>query len=435
MINRRRNGERPIRSWEEVKMVLSKRFIPSHYYRELCRKLQGLTQGSMSVEDYYKEMEIAMIRADVEEDREATMARFIGGLNKEIADVVELQHYVEMEELLYKAIKVERQLKFKGTSRSGSASKSSWKLDWKYNKGASKPKEDLKAKDSVVALKGKTEIKPSSKSRDVKCFRCQGFGHIASQCPNKRVMVVLDNGDIESVSSSDDEMPPLEDCSDVDITNPGRGEMLVTRRALNIQPKEDGDEVQREHIFHTRCHVNNKVCSMIIDSGSCTNVASTLLVEKLNLPLIKHPKPYKLQWLNERGEIKVTKQVLIALSIGNYKDEILCDVVSMHADHIILGRPWQFDRKVNHDGYKNSYSFVMNNRTIVLTPLKPMEAYEDQIRIAKECKWREKQVSAQERKKSECVPKSEKNPECIAQNREKNKKLVLLLKIVRSRVL
>ena len=104
VISRRRNGERPIQTWEEMKAVMRKRFIPSHYYRDLHRKLQSLTQGSMSVEDYYKEMEIAMIRANVEEDREATMARFIGGLKKEIADVVELQHYVEMEDLLHKAI-------------------------------------------------------------------------------------------------------------------------------------------------------------------------------------------------------------------------------------------------------------------------------------------------------------------------------------------
>ena len=39
-------------------------------------------------------MEIAMIRADVVEDREATMARFLNGLNRDIANVVELQHYV-----------------------------------------------------------------------------------------------------------------------------------------------------------------------------------------------------------------------------------------------------------------------------------------------------------------------------------------------------
>ena len=58
---------------------------------ETCiKKLQCLTQGSQSVEDYYKKMEIAMIRANVEKDREATMARFLNGLNQEIANKVEL---------------------------------------------------------------------------------------------------------------------------------------------------------------------------------------------------------------------------------------------------------------------------------------------------------------------------------------------------------
>ena len=40
--------------------------------------------------------------------------------------------------------------------------------------------------------------------------------------------------------------------------------------------KEDDIEQQHENIFHTRCHVNNKICSLIIDGGSCTNVASSL---------------------------------------------------------------------------------------------------------------------------------------------------------------
>ena len=41
------------------------------------------------------------------------------------------------------------------------------------------------------------------------------------------------------------------------------------------------NEQQREDIFYTRCFINNKVCSMIIDSEGCTNVVSTTLVEKL----------------------------------------------------------------------------------------------------------------------------------------------------------
>ena len=53
--------------------------------------------------------------------------------------------------------------------------------------------------------------------------------------------------------------------------------------------------------------VNNKVCSLIIDGGSCTNVASALLVEKLQLQTLKHPRPYKLQWLNDSGEVRVQK--------------------------------------------------------------------------------------------------------------------------------
>jgi hypothetical protein len=57
--------------------------------------------------------------------------------------------------------------------------------------------------------------------------------------------------------------------------------------------------------------------------------------------------------LNECGEVMVTKEVLISFSIEKYKDKVLCDVVPMHASHLLLGRPWQFDMKVKHDGFKN----------------------------------------------------------------------------------
>jgi hypothetical protein len=50
---------------------------------------------------------------------------------------------------------------------------------------------------------------------------------------------------------------------------------------------------QKENIFHTRCHINNKMCNKIINSESYANVASTILVKKLNLNIIKHDGPYK----------------------------------------------------------------------------------------------------------------------------------------------
>ena len=78
---------------------------------------------------------------------------------------------------------------------------------------------------------------------------------------------------------------------------------------------------------------------MIIDGGSCTNVASTILVEKLNLLTLKHSRPYNLQWLNDCGKVRVDKQVLVTFSIGKYLNEVLCNVVPMHAGNILLGRP------------------------------------------------------------------------------------------------
>jgi hypothetical protein len=85
--------------------------VPNHYYRDLYLKLQGLNQGYKTVDEYHKEMELAIIWANVVEDREAIMARFLNGLNRDIANVVELQHYMELEDMVHMATKVERQLR------------------------------------------------------------------------------------------------------------------------------------------------------------------------------------------------------------------------------------------------------------------------------------------------------------------------------------
>jgi hypothetical protein len=121
---------------------------------------------------------------------------------------------------------------------------------------------------------------------------------------------------------------------------------------------------------------------MIIDSGCCTNIASVTLVKKLRLNTIKHERPYQLQWLNECGVVRVSRQMMISFSVGKHKDEVLCDVVHMHATHLLLGRPWQFDKKAKHDRFKNRYS-LEKDRIYTLAPLTPKQVYEDQIQLKK----------------------------------------------------
>jgi hypothetical protein len=95
VISKRRCAMRLVVSWEEMKMLMRRRFVPNHNYRDLYLKLQSLNQGSSSVNKYFKEMEIKMIRANVIDDREATITRFLNGLNRDIANVVELQHCMD----------------------------------------------------------------------------------------------------------------------------------------------------------------------------------------------------------------------------------------------------------------------------------------------------------------------------------------------------
>jgi len=110
VIGRRRNGERPIVSWEEMKVLMRSRFVPNHYYRDLYMKLQSLNHDSKSVNEYYKEMEITMIRTNIIKDREATMTSFLNGPDMEIASVVELQHYMELEDMVHMTTNRERKI-------------------------------------------------------------------------------------------------------------------------------------------------------------------------------------------------------------------------------------------------------------------------------------------------------------------------------------
>ena len=177
-------------------------------------------------------------------------------------------------------------------------------------------------------------LTPPIRTRDVKCFKCYGRGHVQSQCPNKKTLFLKG---VDEYSSYDDE-PSGKEEENNERVYPCEGELMMIIRILNNQSSVNL-ETQRENIFHTRCKVLENVCSLIVDSGSYCNCCSARMVEKLNLQLVHHPKPYKLQWINEDGELTVDKQVKVDFSVGNYKDNVLCDVVPMEACHILLGRP------------------------------------------------------------------------------------------------
>jgi hypothetical protein len=110
------------------------------------------------------------------------------------------------------------------------------------------------------------------------------------------------------------------------------------------------------------------------------------MVDKLALTTKLHPCPYQIQWLKNSGKAKVTKLVQINFAIGSYRDVVECDVVPMQACHILLGRPWQFDKDSMHHGRLNQYSFLHHDKKIVLHPMSPEAIMHDDVAATRKTK-------------------------------------------------
>ena len=143
------------------------------------------------------------------------------------------------------------------------------------------------------------------------------------------------------------------------------------------------EQGQRHNLFQSRCKVKGQVCRFIIDGGSCNNIVSAMLVEKLGLQTHRHPHPYHMQWLNNSGMVKVSSMVKLSFSIGDYHDEVDCDIVPMQACHLLLGRPWQFDVDSVHFGRSNKYSFIHKEKKVVLVPLTPEDIHASDVALMK----------------------------------------------------
>lgn len=148
--------------------------------------------------------------------------------------------------------------------------------------------------------------------------------------------------------------------------------LCVIGRVLTGQkkPELEADDWLWNNIFHTRVEHNERALNLIIDNGSSMNIISKDIVRKLELPLEKHPQPFKLSWVDDTS-IPVMHHYSLTFSLGNsYEDTLWCDVIPMQACHVLLGRPWLYDRRVLYDGFVNTYTFLYKDKKIVLKPMR-----------------------------------------------------------------
>ena len=111
-------------------------------------------------------------------------------------------------------------------------------------------------------------------------------------------MIINENGEYESLSEGECEAIAYVDLAtqDDEPTNEetllcahDNNPTLVVTKVLTTQLQAHND--QWCNIFQTKAKINGKSIKVIIDGGSCHNLASTELCENLKLPLQKHKSP------------------------------------------------------------------------------------------------------------------------------------------------
>jgi hypothetical protein len=194
----------------------------------------------------------------------------------------------------------------------------------------------------------------------ITCFTCGKNGHKSFECPERK----KDVGEAHITEAQ------RRDVEDEDTRS---GKSLTVHKVLLTPKKEMEDIAQRTRLFRTTCKTKGWKCKVIMDSGSIDNLVSTEMVENLELEMTDHPSPYKVSWLHKGHHVSVTKQCLVDFKMGEYKDKVLCDVIPMDVCHVLLGRPWHYDRNVVHDGRMNTYTLEKDGRTHILLPIKDKE--------------------------------------------------------------
>eukprot|EP00253_Pinus_taeda_P022668 PITA_22668 len=317
---------------------LKGRFLPRDYQIALHRQVQNLRQRGLTVKEYTEEFYRVNLRAGYTEDTVERTARYVNGLRMDILDEISILSPNNTEEAYQSTIKAEEKINRRQNARRGRGSAKGRGQSYGWGRTASNSEEASSSRTSGTTEKG------------------DGVSGETDSAGQRGAYVAQP---VETAT------PPQEAKN-----APETGEALVLHKVLLKPVDESVEQTQRKALFRTICKSQGKCCKMIIDSGSTDNLVSTEMVEQLGLKRLKHPSPYRVSWLQKGHQLLVDEESEVEFQIIRYKDKIICDIMPMDICHILLGRPWQYDRKVTHDGAMNCYKFEKDRVRHTLVPIK-----------------------------------------------------------------
>jgi hypothetical protein len=303
--DRRCKGKQKIKSWDRMIAKMKAKFIPRDYQITLFRRMQNLRQKLMTVKEYTEEFYKLNIRAGHRESDDEKVARYMNGLRYDIQDEMSMVTIRTVEDAYQMALKAEEKLSRKQSQRGRGRSQPRGKsvAQDKYQK----PKEDWKKPQTRTERGGTSQRGQHTEQRGdyadnntfprtrgrgrgrggvITCFTCGKNGHKSYECPDKK----KESGEAHITEAQR---------RDVEAEDAEGGRSLMMRKVLLTPEKEVESSVQRTRLFRTACKTKDRVCKVIVDSGSMDNLISTEMVEKLELETTDHPSPYRVSWLQK----------------------------------------------------------------------------------------------------------------------------------------
>ncbi|XP_072993886.1 LOW QUALITY PROTEIN: uncharacterized protein [Typha latifolia] len=347
-------GELPIEIWVDMKNELKHKYLPPSYYPKLLDRWNRLTQGSKSAKDYVAFFDELIVRCSVIESETPMqiLSRFRTGLREELRSELFARN-VDTLEKAYSLVQdleesrpnhIPRNYETRPQIHKFSTGPHQAKpTSQSFNRSTPSPSQ------SKVEYKGKNIEKDFSKINPrVKCYKCQGYGHVAANCASPYKISLIEepfeedseqdfDGYVHHVDGEEGDFEDEEEENTLGCLRHIDSTRLHVVRCALSQPKVN-DDWRRSSILHTFTKIGGKNC--------------------------------KVSWINSIT-LEIKERCLVPNEFTTYKDKIWCDVLTMDVGQIILRRPWLFDNDVHIYGRSNIYMFEHEGKKIKILPSQP----------------------------------------------------------------
>ena len=269
---RSRTGKPPVHTWEKLTKHLRQTFLPHNYERTMYTRLQNLRQGNRSVDDYAEEFALLLTRNEINESQVQLVSRFIGGLRPQLQTAMAQFDPFTIGEAHRRAASFEQQTRSSNWSQSSTRSRPQEQSG--SNTSTAKEPVDAASSTPKQTIQDEQPLRRCTRPNALHCYSCGEQGHRQTASPHatRRGLLIDDTIDEQEVYDSQEEEDNTDDHTDQ--PTPGdHGRLLVLRRAC-LAPVTQDDKWLRTNIFRSTCTIKDRICSFVIDSGSCRNVVS-----------------------------------------------------------------------------------------------------------------------------------------------------------------